>query len=781
MKAFKCFLLSLFVVLIGATSVSAAASNFEVFTSMQPDITENKVRVVLGFDGEEVMAVKETISYDTNKLSLVEVSALDNFNVVKSDEKKDGKYATFNVLADSEYSFLSTNFCVLVFEVKPGFKVNSNTDIFVYDASGSGPEEIKYRFRGSVINMKRLSASEMSYLEEAITDKTKKKFWFVEHSYMFIVGGIFLLAVIMVILVMPSRRKKERRDDSIEDSIRANNYVPGSSNIKIDQAAIDAIGKVERPIDMTQAIIVNEDVKPFGDIVGKFEGEEIKKEDNQFENIGMINVFEQRNPDSYEEHAKVEEVETLPEDQKVTAGVDIKPVIDFPTNDELQMISVNTLEDVSSKMQEIDPFNVNLTSVDAKSEEEKKDSEIEMPKLAQVNGDEKKENKGSTNALILLLIVVSGFTSVAYAEPSVSDMRLCIVNNEYVKEFDYNDDGKVDVLDLVSTKDFSNCNFESLLIQEPGFAELHGESNNLISTDSNFVRPTKRPSKTTTKRAGSTSADSGKTTSKKVTTKKPNEDGTIRTTTKTQVDASTVNYNVSISTTNGTVSSDYFTLTSSKTRSITLIPNEGYKVDRERVSCNNISYSFSSNNRMILSKPTGDASCSVGFIVKNDIRVTLRNFKGNGNSNVVNPAISYSSTSYDNNGQGTFNQTWLRYLPVPDGYKLKEAPSCGSYTNGTFSLKVPANNTSCNLYFDPILYDLKVYLPNQSSAINTGTLSRIFFDESKKVTFMANVNYSRVTCNGLALKLSKSGTNAPYSYSFTYKHKSASTAICQVS
>lgn len=55
---------------------------------MEPDITENRVNVVLGFTGEEVMIVNQTLSYDSSKLKLVEVLPMDNFEVTTSIEKK---------------------------------------------------------------------------------------------------------------------------------------------------------------------------------------------------------------------------------------------------------------------------------------------------------------------------------------------------------------------------------------------------------------------------------------------------------------------------------------------------------------------------------------------------------------------------------------------------------------------------------------------------------------------------------------------------------------------
>ena len=71
---------------------------------------------------------------------------------------------------------------------------------------------------------------------------------------------------------------------------------------------------------------------------------------------------------------------------------------------------------------------------------------------------------------------------------------------------------------------------------------------------------------------------------------------------------------------------------------------------------------------------------------KCDIRVTLNYYIGKGNSNYVTPDISYSSESVSNGGNGVYNQKWSTGVASPTGYRLREAPSCGSYSNGVFSI-----------------------------------------------------------------------------------------------
>ena len=186
-KSIKYFLV-LFVSIFGfSLSVLAESSNFEPFITMDTDITENQVKLALGFAGEELMTVKSTLAYDSNKLSLVEVQALDNFNVTTSLEESDGKYRTIEILADSDYSFNESNYAVLVFEVKNNFKKNNKSDVFLYDYTASGPEKIKFRSTGVIATLNRVSISEMNFVLDNIDNGTKTKYWLLSHIYLFVI------------------------------------------------------------------------------------------------------------------------------------------------------------------------------------------------------------------------------------------------------------------------------------------------------------------------------------------------------------------------------------------------------------------------------------------------------------------------------------------------------------------------------------------------------------------------------------------------------------------
>lgn len=801
-----------------SVNVFADSLNFEPFLSMATDITENQVKVALGFAGEEIMTVKETLTYDSNKLTLVEVQALDNFNVTTSPERKEGKYRTIDILADSDYSFNESNYAVLVFEVKPAFKKKNKSDIFLYDYTASGPDKIKYRSKGVISTLNRVSLSEMNFVLDNITDSTKIKYWVLNHMYVFVIILLIIVGAVVVILLLPSKRKKEVREKSTEDLLKPENYDPTSANIKIDKEAIEAIDKVEKPIDMTQAIIVNEDVKPFGDIVGKFddnpsntqptqnndapnafasqptngniESEPLPQVTGERVEMGTsVNGFDPFNatvmPQTKEETKQEESLETLEkldELPKEKNGMEGLSVINPQVFEEAETPILKEESSVQNTLNSQDELIQNNQA-----------APLEMP----ATKDNNSNNGNNILSILFMMLIVSysfiTFASADEAKYQVDALRDAIVGRaSYDKQLDYNNDGKIDVLDLIETKDLTNCSFENLLSTDPGFAEIHGKSNNLISTDSEYVAPTKRTkmfdkttrstTKRTTRDSGSSSSNSGgiRTTGERTT--RSTAEKTTRATTVRTTNAPTFKqkYSITVSASNGSVSPTSFELEVGKSKSVTLSPNPGFTLDESASSCSNASYSFS-GSRLVVSNPTNNVLCNIKFVSKGNVKVTLTYYLGNGKSDTNTPTFTYTAKSINNGGNGVYNQTWSTGVPLPSGYKLKEAPTCGNYNSGTYSVVIPATSTTCKMYFDPILYDFKVHITGQASQINGGTLARIFYGEKKKIEFESNTLYKNVSCTGGAsIRLSKVG-KAPYHYSFYYTHNSASNAVCTIS
>lgn len=833
MKKLKYLLIAVLTFFVLEFNVLAVSSNFESTINMEPDITENKVNVVLGFTGEEVMIVNQTLSYDSNKLKLVEVIPMDNFEVTTSVEKKeDSKYQTLKILADSDYSFNASNYCIAVFEVKSNFKVKKKADVFLYDVEATGPSQEKYRTSGNIMTMSRDSASEMYFIITNVDKSTKIKYWFSEHIILIIIIVLIVIGGVVALFLIPSKRKKEARENKVTDQLKPENYNPESDAVKIDQKAIDSIGAVEKPIDMSEAIIYNEDVKPFGDIIGKSETVIEVNNANEF-NQNNISVFENRNPDNYQSNEQAGELAQIQVPPENNNNSELKPIMveeigeagtainGFdPFNAQIEIPSTTTMvqqpvnvpemnQNPTMIVQEINQENTNQDFIELPEKKESLgvinpqsfenveslENNIELPKLDEKKTDEINNSNNNLMILILLLSLGTLFMSPVLAEESkynVEELRDCIVGRtSYNPELDYNGDGTVDILDLVMTKNTVNCNFEELINTDPGFKELHGQSNNLISTDPNRVTTTKKSGlfgkKTTTKKSTTQKSTNGgspttkRSTTKRSTTERNTAQTQERTTKSTTTKAVSSTYTVNISARNGTVSNSSVNLKEGKSTTISLTPNAGYVISASNISCTNVEFSLSGSTKLVIKNPTGNATCNLNFVPNGKVNVTLKVNTGKGNSTLTTPSISYTSKSYNNGGSGTYNSTWKTNIAMPNGYKLRENPSCGTYSNGVFSITVPATSTTCNLYFDPILYNFNVYIPTQSIALNTGTDARIYFGESKQIKFQSSSSFSKITCTGgKSIRLSKNG-RGPYTYSFTYKHETSSNAECRIS
>ena len=257
-------------------NVYAATSNFEPTINMEPDITENQISIIVGYKGENIMAVTQNISYEPDYLSLIDVTMMDNFTVTKGNEKKDSNFQTLKILADSDYAFEDINYAVLTFELKDKFKVGKSSKVFMYSYEAIGPNKDKYRHKGYEMTLRRDEAGVMAFLLKIIDSSTKREYW-LSQNYLFIIAGILAIGgVIAMIFLIPTKRKREKRAEKIHQEMKENKN-PSNKDvdpIKIDYDMIEDLGTVKKEVDMSQAIEVS-DLKPFGAAEGKYVSEEM--------------------------------------------------------------------------------------------------------------------------------------------------------------------------------------------------------------------------------------------------------------------------------------------------------------------------------------------------------------------------------------------------------------------------------------------------------------------------------------------------------------------------
>jgi hypothetical protein len=722
------------------TPVLAESSNFEATINMEPEITENQINLVLGFRGEEVMAVSETINYDSTKVTLLDIVSIDNFTLTKGEETIDGKWHTIKILADSEYSFTDTNYAICVFQVKDNFKKGNSSDMFLYNVEAVGPEKDKFRYRGDYLVLTRESNTEMYFSLEEINDWTKFSYFL--KNYILIIAIIvivIMVGMIFIILHLPSKRKKENRSNKVSSSIKEENYVytPNEEQLKVDTKSVDEFANKQKVVDLNDAILISE-LQPF-------ESNPSKENETTQPMSQAINVpfdpFNAKPEDNNNVVNNVQEINTPNNNQEVVLPVEKKEV---NTNNE---------------------FRAPIYTVDISHGE---DVEI-------LDDNSNNNNNTNINGILLILAVslislfsinVSALDETSYR---ISDLRDCLVGLITCdSELDYSKDGSVDIVDIVYTRSTTNVNFEKLLNTDPGFKEIHGKSPNIVSNKSTtttavVIKSTTTTTKRTTTKGSSSnnSSSNNKTTTKKTTTAKTTTEKTTKTTTtKTTTTKSTTTkttagtYNVSLSATNGTISGDKtVSVTSGKSASFTVAPQTGYTYNS--VTCSNgATYSYNkSTNILKISSIKADNDCTIVFNPRNDIKVAIKTTNGT-------PA---SKTYYAEYG-GNLS---VDIAPKDEAGYTYSSSSCTNGVSSSFdtssnklNLTNVTTDTTCTVTYTINKYTVTVIGPNG----NTLDSTTAEYKQKYSGSFSLNINKPTVTCNGNKVTVS---TNASGVSSFS--------------
>ena len=377
------------------------------------------------------------------------------------------------------------------------------------------------------------------------------------------------------------------------------------------------------------------------------------------------------------------------------------------------------------------------------------------------------EDKDSTNhstninGIIVLLIatMMALFSVNVYAledeeEYKVEDLRECLVGNIPCESYlDYNDDGKVDIVDVVFTRNTIDVNFEKLLNTDPGFKEMHKFSPNInneevkktsqaivvkSTTRKTAMRTTKGGSKKTTTKKDRTTRGTTTRTSRETTTRttRPTTTRTTRgtTTRTTRTTTQKATYQVNVVANNGKVISESIrTVNAGATASFAFNPNTGYTFGS--VSCTNGakgSYTKTSNTLKV-SGVTSNSTCTVNFVPRSDIRVSVTGQNGR------------YTPSYKNVGLG--GSTSFTISPN-NGYEIAGV-SC---TNASYSLSGNTLNVS-NVTNDStctVTYNVRYYSVVVKDAVTGRTINSMSVPYNYTYTGTADLNRkdAKVYING---------------------------------
>lgn len=756
--------------IFGGSLVFADSSNFEATINMEPEITENQINLVLGFRGEEVMAISETITYDSSRITLLDVVAIDNFSVTLGEETIDGKWHTIKVLADSMYSFTDTNYAVAVFEVKDNFKKDKTNDLFLYNVEAVGPEKSKYRYRGDFLTLTRESVSEMYFKIEPINNNTKVNYFLKQYLVIIVVIVLVIIGlIIFIILHIPSRRKEENRQQDVGNAIKSENFNGNNGErVMVNPNAVAEIGETKKVINLEDAIVVS-DLKPFDNNPTKVETDQVIPTPNDASVNVQIDPFNMKLED-----AASTNVQEIPESVVNKEEVETPKVAEPPKVDIIDT-SVNSINNNGA----------------IPIEPQKPKNDLKAPILTVEIGSEDvetiDEDKDSTNhptninGIIVLLIatMMALFSVNVYAledeeEYKVEDLRECLVGNIPCESYlDYNDDGKVDIVDVVFTRNTIDVNFEKLLNTDPGFKEMHKFSPNINNEEVKktsqaiVVRSTTRKTAIRTTKGTNNNKTTTNNRTTKGTTARTTKSTTSRTTrgTTTRTSRTTtqkVTYQVNVVANNGSVISESVrTVNGGSSASFSFSPNSGYMFGS--VSCTNgAKGTFTkTSNTLKVSSISSNATCTVNFIPRSDIRVSMI-----GTNGTYSP--SYKIVGYGESASFTIKPN--------NGYEISRV-SC---TNGSYSLNGTTLNVSnittdstCTVSYEQAKYTVRVFINNSLFDSRTMHYNETYSGSLGPIP----TNRGTLKCNGTSVTANKSKVTEN-SYIWTFSRKITGNMDC---
>lgn len=735
-------------------NVYAATSNFEPTINMEPDITENQISIIVGYKGENLMAVTQNISYEPDYLSLIDVTMMDNFIVTKGNEKKDSNFQTLKILADSDYAFEDINYAVLTFELKDKFKVGKSSKVFMYSYEAIGPNKDKYRHKGYEMTLRRDEAGLMAFLLKIIDSSTKREYW-LSQNYLFIIAGILAIGgVIAMIFLIPTKRKREKRAEKIHQEMKENKN-PSNKDvdpIKIDYDMIEDLGTVKREVDMSQAIEVS-DLKPFGEAAGKYVSEEMVSSSpveqtpitQQPQVQDQLQSMQSVEPTGAPEEAPINAFNmTIETNQSSAPQGQINSIPQNPT----PVMEVHPNPQVINDANDGPAINPNPTSLNQGTslqeipEEKQEDLILFQPTFDDINAENSQNNGNGGNitpmsfVLILLLSLGLIIPTTQASEYRVSELRDCIVGNiPYDAELDYNGDGKVDIADIIETKDLSNT---TLGDDTPSHNFKPVESEGVHATDPTTTIITSRET-TTKKGVFNINTTKKHTTTKKVTTNKsPTTKKTTakNTTTKktTTSKTTTAKFKVSLTANNAKSDNRSVSVVSGKTASFKVTPNVGYTYDS--VSCSNganVTYS-KSTKRLEVKGVNADMACTINFKERDDMKLTVTASHGK-----VSPAVV----------KGAYKSSVSSKVTPSNGYQYK-SHSCTNGLNatydketGTLVVKSMIDDGSCKVIFEEKTYQMTI----KASGIEKHFKAK--YNQKTDFTIEVNAKYKKLKCNNL--------------------------------
>lgn len=201
--------------IISITPVQAYKYTFEPMITLDPIITDEQIKFVLGFYGDDIASITQSVSYNNRYFSLSDIYPLDNFVVEKIGEETSGKYNTIKIKANSETPYSKVNYAVIVFDVNSNFKVGNSSEMFFHTYEGEDTQHFAYKNKGSIIKILHDTNNQMMYTEVKITNTTKTEYLILNNLIYFIIGIGFILLFVFIILFIIKKTHNKTRETKV--------------------------------------------------------------------------------------------------------------------------------------------------------------------------------------------------------------------------------------------------------------------------------------------------------------------------------------------------------------------------------------------------------------------------------------------------------------------------------------------------------------------------------------------------------------------------------------
>lgn len=422
-------------------NMNVFASEFDTKILLENEISDdNTISIVLGYTGKNIMAIQNSVSYDDSMLELMAVSPLSDFVVTKSELYSSKNYTSFDLVADTNNTYVDMNYAVLTFQIKEKFVKGKYTKIFFYSYLSAGPYKDKYRNSGYYLDIKNDGGRYISYVRYTINKNTRLKIWFDDNLF-FIVGFSILILLLIIILIripgliikykeidLERKIDRNRNDDirpfRIKDSLGPN--VKKESNIK---------DRIE--------IVPN---NPFNSKPSEFEMPKLREEPKTYN-------FSPYNPEIQNRESTPEIVTIEPERENVEYCFSALNPTNVRTTPNHNNNNIQPLNQIIQGSFEPKEYNFNVLQSDGK------DNDLMLFKPANIEDKDDNSHNNIGIFILMLLIPISllGAAKVSAIDYKVQELRECIVGNQdCYEEYDYSGDGEFDVLDLIYTKDLES-------------------------------------------------------------------------------------------------------------------------------------------------------------------------------------------------------------------------------------------------------------------------------------------------------------------------------------